>query len=230
MRSSIALERASVSRAAAASRLTEVWTSASGSPRHSPSASRSLSAATAGSPALTSARAWSTRVAKRCSSTSSSAIASRYPGGAELQEVRRAGRAEQLAHRRHPHLEHPSSPVGGQARPQLLHQPLRADHDTRVDDEQCEECPLLRCGRGDVRAVDRPLGAVPGLEQRPPPRPILDTHHHRSGAAVASAAARRSGDRDPAGDLAVVLPVRAPRREERIIGGWLEVAVGVERP
>ena len=75
----------------------------------------------------------------------------------QLEERGRVGGAEQLAHRGHSDLQHPPRAVRGQRRPELLHEPVGADHAAAPDHQQRQQRPLLRCGRRDVDAVDHHL-------------------------------------------------------------------------
>ena len=76
------------------------------------------------------------------------------PGRYKLHQRCRVGGVEHLAHSGHPDLEHAPGPVGGEVRPELLHQPVGADRATVVDDEQREERPLFLGPRCDVNSVD----------------------------------------------------------------------------
>ena len=75
----------------------------------------------------------------------------------QFEETGCVGGAEQLAHRGHSDLQHPSRPVRGKRRPELLHEPVGADHAAALDDQQRQQRPLLRRGRRDVDTVDDDL-------------------------------------------------------------------------
>jgi hypothetical protein len=68
-------------------------------------------------------------------------------GRHELQQRSCIGGIQHLAHGGHADLQHAASPVGGEVRPELIHEPLGAHHATVVDHEQCEERRSF-CGRG----------------------------------------------------------------------------------
>ena len=79
-------------------------------------------------------------------------------GSDELQHwfpVRRL--VEHLPQGGHPDLQRMAPPIGWEVGPQLLDEPVGADHVTVADDEDGQEGPVLRCPRGDVHTVDHRL-------------------------------------------------------------------------
>ena len=70
-----------------------------------------------------------------------------------------------------------ASPVRGEVRTELIHQPVGADHATVVDDEKREQRPLLLCPGCDIHSVDH------RRERSKDPEGNLDTADPRDPAA-----------------------------------------------